>query len=196
MGVKRRRSIRFRKTKRLYVIATEGAETEPTYFRMFRPGREGDFRIKVLGNPGHKSAPGEVVGRLLAFDRKRQPGANTEYWAVIDRDSWEEAAIAEAADMIRGRRGYHLALSNPCFELWLYLHLRDNRPFSDSSDCQRALGDTWEGFLKSGYDPSPLIGGIEDAIRRAKALAADADPTEPWPINQGTHVYRLVEQLC
>jgi hypothetical protein len=22
--------------------------------------------------------------------------------------------------------GFHLALSNPCFELWLYLHVRDS----------------------------------------------------------------------
>ena len=195
MGIKQRRTIRFRKTKRLYVIATEGAETEPTYFRLFHPGRDGDFRIKMLGNPGHKSAPGEVVGRLIDFQRRRQPGANTEYWAVIDRDSWEESALSEAFDRISGRSGYHLALSNPCFEFWLYLHLRDNRPFSDRSDCQRALGEIWEEYRKSGYDPTPLRDGIDVAIERARALAEEANPSEVWPLTQGTHVYKLVEKL-
>jgi len=61
--VKTRRSA-FKKTKRLFVVATEGAETEPIYFQEFHPGRDGGFRLRILGNPKHKSRPVEVVQRI------------------------------------------------------------------------------------------------------------------------------------
>jgi len=196
MGIRRHRPVRFRKRKRLYVIATEGAKTEPTYLRLFTPGRDGEFRLRLLGNPGHKSAPGEVVERLLDFEARTQPGQNTEYWALIDRDSWEESAISEANALVKGTPRFHLALSNPCFEFWLYLHFSDSRPFLGSDECRRALQKVWKDYRKSGFDPAPLVDGIPDAIRRARELAATAAESEPWPAMQGTHVYRLVEKLC
>jgi hypothetical protein len=85
------RRVGFKKTKRLYVISTEGAETEPIYFQEFRPSRDSTFRLRILGNPAHKSQPVEVVQRLLDYERRERPGANTEYWAIIDRNDWSDS---------------------------------------------------------------------------------------------------------
>ncbi len=183
----------FKKTKRLFVIATEGAETEPIYFAEFHPGREGGFRLKVLGNPRHKSRPIEVLNRLLDYEMRERPGPNTEYWAVIDRDAWNPAELDEVSREIAKRENYHLALSNPCFELWLWLHLKPNRPFFDRHDCQRSLCREWSEFAKGAYDAAMLMPLVPVACERAKAI--DEEPEKPWPTEQATRVYRLVERL-
>ena len=183
----------FKKTKRLYVIATEGAETEPIYFQEFHPGRDGAFRLKILGNPNHKSRPTEVVQRLIAYEKRERPGKDTEFWAVIDRDAWTEQELRSAWDLIAERKNYHLALSNPCFELWLWLHRKPNRPFYDRHDCQRALARDWPEFSKSSFEASSLIAVVPVAIHRAEEMDTALD--EPWPAHQGTRVYRLVRQL-
>lgn len=182
----------FKKTKRLYVISTEGAETEPIYFQEFRPGRDGGFRLKILGNPNHKSNPADVVQRLIEYERRERPGPKTEYWAIIDRDAWQEADLRAAYDLASERKNYHIAMSNPCFELWLWLHRRPSRPFTDRHDCQRSLEREWPGFSKSSYDASDLMPLVSLACERAEALLEDAGP---WPQAQGSHVFRLVRQL-
>lgn len=189
----RARRSAFKKTKRLFVVATEGAETEPIYFQEFHPGRDGSFRLKILGNPKHKSRPVEVVQRLMEYEKRERPGADTEYWAVVDRDAWPESELREASELITARNGYHLAMSNPCFELWLWLHLRPNRSFSDRHDCQRALAREWPDYAKSSYDASILMPHVPDAISRAGEL--DDRPDDPWPEQQATRVYQLVEKL-
>ena len=183
----------FKKTKRLFVIATEGAETEPICFQEFHPGRDGAFRLKILGNPNHKSRPTEVVQRLIAYEKRERPGKDTEYWAVIDRDAWTEQELRSAWDLIAARENYHLALSNPCFELWLWLHLHPNRPFFDRHDCQRALQREWPEYTKSGYDASALMPHVPAAISRATEL--EELPYTHWPQQQGSRVHELVSRL-
>jgi len=195
MGVKRRRKTGFRKTKRLFVVSTEGAETEPTYLSLFAPGREGNFRLKVLGNPAHKTKPTEVVGRLIAFEKKEKPGPNTEYWALIDRDAWTEEELAEAFAMVKERKNYFIALSNPCFEFWLFLHHRNPEEFHDRHYCQQRLQEIWPEYDKAAFDPQELASSVDIAIERASLIADNAPAEESWPQKQGTHVFRLIEKL-
>jgi len=183
----------FKKTKRVIVLSMEGTETEPIYFSEFHPGRDGGFRLKLLGNPNHKSRPLDVLQRLLDYERRERPGPNTEYWAVIDRDAWSEDELDEVSREIAKRENYHLALSNPCFELWLWLHLKPNRPFSDRHDCQRCLCREWPEFAKGNYDAAMLMPHVLRACERAKEL--DVTPDAKWPDEQATWVYRLVERL-
>ena len=190
--MKTRRSA-IKKTKRLFVVATEGAETEPIYFQEFHPNSEGGFRLKILGNPKHKSRPVEIVQRLLEYERRERPGPDTEYWAIIDRDVWPDSELQEAWKLLAVRDGYHLALSNPCFELWRWLHLRPNRPFSDRHECLRSLAREWPDYAKSSYDAAALMPFVTEAITRAAGL--EEDPGDAWPAAQGTRVYRLVENL-
>lgn len=187
-----RRRAGFKKTKRLYVLSTEGAETEPIYFQEFRPGRDGNFRVKILGNPNHKSNPVDVVQRLIEYERRERPGGNTEYWAIIDRDAWPEADLHAAYDLARGRKNYHVAMSNPCFELWLWLHLRPNRPFADRHDCQRSLEREWPAFSKNDYPAAELLASINTACERAENTTTSGTD---WLRAQGTEVFKLVRKL-
>jgi len=190
--VNRGRRAGFKRTKRLFVLSTEGAETEPIYFQEFRPGRDSLFRLKILGNPSHKSHPLEVVRRLLEYERRERPGRNTEYWAIIDRDTWAESDLRVAYDLANSRANFHIAMSHPCFELWLWLHLRSNRPFIDRHDCQRQLEREWLQFSKSAYPAAELMPLVSTACRRAEEITA---PVGELLDAQGTQVFELVRKL-
>ena len=51
--------------------------------------------------------------------------ADDELWLVIDKDRWTEAMLSRVATECAQDEYMHMALSNPCIELWLLLHLVD-----------------------------------------------------------------------
>ncbi len=191
------RRVGFRLTKKLFLIASEGAETEPCYFEelKLRVSRDSIIRLKWVANPKHKSHPKAVLKRLRAAAKDEGTKLGDELWLIIDRDAWNEADLDEVCNDAK-KHGFHVALSNPCFELWLYLHHQDNRHFIDRHQCQRELGNVCKSYAthgKSGYDAKSLVAEIDKAIIRAKKL--DARPHDPWPRTQATRVYLLVEKL-
>jgi hypothetical protein len=186
----------FKDPKKFFIISMEGKETEPRYFEEFKTPRESNIQIKLVPNPNHKSKPKEVLKRLHDYFRRNALREGDEGWIVIDRDAWEENELTQVCQDA-DKAGYKVAVSNPCFELWLYLHLHDNRPFNDRHDCQRGLAQVLSNYLpdkKGSFDVDQLLPGVANAIRRA--LRLDTEPHLPWPRNQGSRVYQLVALLC
>lgn len=103
----------------------------------------------------------------------------------------------------------HMALSNPCIELWLLLHIIDvslltpeeqlqcleNRRKSKSADpyLKVRLRQEMGAYHKAAYDAKMLIANVETAIERARAL--DKNLTDRWLQTLGTRVYLLVESV-
>jgi hypothetical protein len=190
-----RRRIGFEKPKRFVVIAMEGAETEPRYFEEFKPSREAETQIKLVSNPNHKSKPKEVFNRLAVAFRPYSIKRGDEAWMVIDRDAWTDEELHEVYGAAQAA-GFQIAMSNPCFELWLYLHLRDAKPFMDRHHCQRELAAILHEYTperKGDYDAASLVKAVRAAAARAKL--GDSSPYDVWPKQQATRVYRLVERL-
>lgn len=189
MPRKPRRS-RQRKSKYLFVVATEGYRTEPIYFHYFNPEPGGGgCRFDVL-NHRNKNHPDELIDRLVAYRDRKKPGKRAEYWAVFDKDEWSEEQLDGFCARAR-REKIQVALSNPCFELWLYLHLAENRPFVQRREIDAALAGRLGSYHESDYEMPPIALGLQDAIRRAEDL--DTQPDAPWPRQQGTRTYRLMQ---
>jgi hypothetical protein len=116
----------------------------------------------------------------------------SELWLVIDVDNWGEQQLDVVCHECQ-RLGFHVAVSNPCFELWLVFHQEKPKtpPIIDACihELKRILGQ----YTKAEYDVSKLLPHIEIAIKHARHL--DRDSIQAWPHETGTHVYRLVEQL-
>ena len=189
-----RRNVAFEDRHRFLIIAIEGVETEPRYFMEFRTSREARIQMKLVPNSNHKSSPEEVLERLIYYFR-RNGMRGDEGWIVIDRDAWTETELNNV-HREANERGFYVALSNPCFELWLYLHLCDARPFNDRHDCQRGLAGVLVGYspdTKGAYDAPWLIANVTRAIERAKGL--DEEKQNTWQRRQSTRVYKLVERL-
>lgn len=49
--------------------------------------------------------------------------SDDELWLVIDKDRWTDAMLSHVAKECAQDDYLHVAMSNPCFELWLLLHL-------------------------------------------------------------------------
>ena len=182
----------FVRDARIFVIAVEGEKTEAEYFSLFESTR---VHIEILpaGADG-LSAPKHVLERLVKFEEQFDFDKNDERWLVLDVDRQREQFLDEVTQVAR-ESGYSLAISNPCFELWLLLHFQDADPADIS--CA-AVTERLRPYV-SGYSKAKLklgfytIDRIREAVARAKA--GKGQQGTRWPDFPGTHVYKVVEKL-
>jgi hypothetical protein len=175
----------------LFVIATEGAKTEKQYFGMFYDSR---IKVEVLatGEAGD-SAPQHVIKRLNQFAQKYDFGEGDTLWLVLDVDRWGPENLSLVCREAQ-QKGYGLAISNPCFEVWLCLHLGDLNPEDRScKDFKQRLKLELEGYNSSKIDTTIFQDHVQGAIDRAKSLHSDS--TQNWPPTPGSHVYRVVDLI-
>ena len=182
---------------RLFLVGVEGEVTEPLYFDGLQ--RHGVFRsgvhVQVLPTERGESAPSAVVDRVdaarSAIDGWRDMDA---CWVVIDRDRWKDKMLAEVATLC-AQKDYGLALSNPCFELWLALHHADVEARTTKDELVSLLKTHTTYANDKRIDPTAFTRAhVESAIERADAL--DSAKHERWPSKApGTHVYKLAREL-
>jgi hypothetical protein len=152
MGRQRREFVRrggFRDAT-LFVIASEGAVTEPRYLKGLK-ARWHNPRIHphVLERDDPSlSSPEHVLEELDRFCREYSLQEGDQLWLLMDRDfqSWKPAMISAIAQECQSK-GYFLAVSNPCFEIWLLLHFEDVPNQADTR--KQELAENKDGHLKS-----------------------------------------------
>lgn len=182
-------NVPYQRDTRLIVIAAEGRETEKQYFAQFGDKR---VHVKVLATgKDNQSAPEHVIERLTRFRDEYQIGGDDELWLMVDVDRWNLAKIAQEAV----QRGYQLAISNPCFEVWLLCHFQE--PPAEASVCQ-PIEDALRAALGGSYNKSKLnisqfVDRLDFALSRAERL--DVNPKDRWPQSVGSHVYRVVRSI-
>jgi hypothetical protein len=174
----------------LIVVATEGSITEKIYFEEFRFT---NLQIKVIPSQGGKSSPNHIFENVETFKQKYELGQGDQLWIVIDVDRWPKATLSEVSKNAR-QKNINLAVSNPCFELWLALHFVDNlpdpiSPSSLNSHLRTALGS----YSKTKYDAAQFVDTIDTAIERAEEL--DIAAKDRWPQSTGTHCYKLAKVI-
>ena len=192
----------------LIVVAAEGEAAEQRYFLgIVDKLEEQGTQLKLLVLPpreGGHSAPKHVLKQLSDYETNFGLGEDDDLCLVIDRDrqSWTEEQIAWVAQECANKQ-YLLALSNPCFELWLLLHHVDVNSLSEKQkqEIYENKNDHLKkevSRVKGGYKSSRLK--LEDfwdftdiAIARAKAL--DTEPQYRWPNTVGTRVYLIIEKI-
>jgi hypothetical protein len=193
----RKRIVR-KKPSYLIIIATEGEETEPQYFRLFQEPCENKIRIEILPTVEGLSSPAHVLRRMnkqvKVLKSELQFGEKDQFWLVFDFDTWCQRMFDEVR-RTASQKKYMLAVSNPCFELWLYLHYG---PVEASSSYTKPQLENMLKDTQGSYNPSNLklehyLGRIDIAIENAKKLHMDKN--EPWPYSTGTHVYLLLKEI-
>ena len=109
----------------LVVIASEDRYAVKQYFDLFKSTQ---IQFRVLETEDGKSSPEQVMTRLDQFMRDYDFGEGDQFWFVSDTDHWVESNhIQNLVEVVRQcrQKGIQVALSNPCFELWLLLHFAD-----------------------------------------------------------------------
>lgn len=117
--------------------------------------------------------------------------AYDQVWCVFDVD--EHPKLTEAIDMARAN-GIELAISNPCFELWLLLHFRDNPGAQHRHDMQAMMKAFVAGYDKK-VDFSIYESGYMDAMDRARRLQRACDADDEPHRNPSTGVPELTEVI-
>jgi len=200
----------------LIVIATEGRETEQQYFEAVRLKCVSiGSRLKVEVIPTHEhdrdpshSSPKYVLDQLSSYKKKYGLNTHDELCMAIDRDkqSWTEAELSWVAAEC-SRKQFLLALSNPCFEVWLLLHLVDVDDYNNDKKARllENLRDGRHAYIKhelarvlskavsSNIDLDDYWDNTSLAVSRAEAM--DTAPTERWPNNLGSRVYLLMKKI-
>ena len=195
---------------KLIIIAAEGEKTEETYFNGLAASYSMPSRVhvEVLNRPYGGTDPEKVLRALDDFRREYSLRANRdELWMVIDLDRWEEKMLSEVATLCDQKK-YGYAVSNPCFELWLLLHLKPLEEY-DTETLQKfkekrkvkekrhplkvELSKLLGSYNESNLDTSNFLGNVEKAIEHAKGL--DTQPEHRWTNDLGTRVYRIAEKI-
>ncbi|MEK7433688.1 MAG: RloB family protein [Cyanobacteriota bacterium] len=183
---------------KLYVIATEGSKTEKVYLdALSKHYRNSKIHIKILERlDPHNSSPNHVIEELNKFKKEYKLDSHDELWMLIDLDRWHRLFdIAQKCV----QKNFNLAVSNPCFEIWLLLHISDltnyNKNDLEKSKgyCEKELRNLLGSYNKSNPDLNHFLPNIKDAINRAKQL--DVNLQDRWPISFGSRVYKLVEKI-
>jgi hypothetical protein len=175
----------------LCVIATEGEKTERQYFEMFGHRR---LVVRILPTEAdHKSAPYHVLSRLDRFKDAHDLWDSDTLWLVIDVDHRRPKELDGVCQEAQ-QKGFSLAISNPCFELWLLLHHAETSGADATcNEIEARLQQVTGSYNKLRIEPERFRNGIRSAIDRAKQL--DVNPDSRWPAAPGTHVYKLIESL-
>ena len=144
--------------------------------------------MRVIGaGPANHSSPEQTLARAEAHVTELQPEEGDQVWLVLDTDRWSEKQLITVSRTCQDRN-WGLTISNPCFELWLYLHYADLPAGYDGSG-QNLKRDLGEVCLPGGYSPATALPNLPRAIARAKIL--DRNPDLRLPPAYVTQVYRL-----
>lgn len=179
----------------LFFIACAGDETEQLYFEELKNYIHSS-RIQIIPIPPdeHKSDPANVVE--LAKQHIDSP--NDEYWAVFDIDhNLQGPHIRNLTSALTTCNQctpiINVAISNPCFEVWLMMHVENHQLTSGVSHTQyenlaRALFGTYNKNNISSVPVSEYKRAMEEARQNRRGA-------HPWPDDFGTDIFKLLDKM-
>jgi RloB-like protein len=170
-----------REERRTVLILTNGQRTEVDYFEALKTESwvaADKVTVKFL-----RGDPNEVVNRAAAI---RDDSTYSEAWAVCDLDEFDVTAAYASAD----DHDVALALSVPCFEVWLLLHVTEKCPgFNSATQVSDYLEKHVRGWGKTKLNFTDFQAGVSAAVTRAQRLG------KPPEANPSTAVWQVIESL-
>ncbi|MFN9623343.1 MAG: RloB family protein [Cyanobacteriota bacterium] len=177
------------------LVVSEGPVTERQYVEGLGQFI-GNTGVRVVFSRQH-GVPRTIVEAAKDECQKWRAVHSEEYdevWCLFDRDSHPQF---EASIQIARDRRYHLAVSNPCIELWLWLHHRQSPGARTHTEMQKLLKDQ----VDAGYDKHIRQDFYFPNLKAAVAAAFQLDKQaiedrEPPFSNPSTSMYKLVLSIA
>jgi hypothetical protein len=197
--------------EKIIVLAFEGNDTEQIYFEEFKDSEKFNdelIYLHLLKRPKENtnSAPNHVFKKLKKEAKDEYNfNENDELWMIIDTDRWKN--ISEIIEECKKLENMFVAVSNPCFEFWLLLHiksiteysiaeldliLKNSKVTSKKNYIDVKLTEILGSYNKSNPKPERFIPYLKKAIDQAKELDSE---NEEYPKKIGSHVYKIIEKL-
>lgn len=180
------------------LVLCEGQVTEFEYFDALR--REERNQLVEVEIDFTGGAPKTLVERAAIRKRNSEEEARRardenlkydEVWCVFDVD--EHPKLPDARQQARDN-GIKLAVSNPCFELWLLLHFREQHAHIE----RKAAATLLKTYIRDYHKHVPfevLRDGYAEAVQRAEQLEKHHIDIGAEGGNPSTDVYRLTEYI-
>ncbi len=172
-------SLRMRK---IALVICEG-ETEVCYINLLKTWYKSPIRI-VSHIEGTKITPSLVEKRTKELKISQWDKVHTFLMYDMDVKAINEKLHKCKAEML---------LSNPCFEIWLLLHAKDQKAAIETDALIKELkksAPVWKNYSKSAFtdtQKSFLNNNTDVAVTRAKDLREFHNPS--------TGIYKLIELL-
>lgn len=194
-----------RKTKKRILIVVEGQVTEPIYFAGLkqRPDIREGYTITVKSGKGGSAT--QCVKKAQSEKERVDDGDPfDEIWCVLDVEDKTQRAQLDSALSVAADEGIEVALSCPCFEVWLLAHFEKTaRRVADAREMIDTLSKIWQREFQTPYtknDPrlyDRLADLTETAIENARQVREQHFPagTHRADRNSSTEVYKLVDRL-
>ena len=180
----------------------EGKNTEPEFLKQFSSMHgNGLVSVETVGAAG---APKTIVDSAAERKRELTKAARKsgdpldkqfEVWAVFDRD--EHPNIPQAFDKAHANNVY-IAYSNPCFELWPYLHFVNHSAAIHRKILQGKLKEHITGYDENSskvVDPKQIDSNYEVAKKRAISLKIRHEKVDSPMECPYTDVYVLLDKI-
>jgi hypothetical protein len=167
------------------LVVCGGVRTEPDYFNGLKQReRNPAVHVKVIG----KGVDPEGLVRHALHMQAQAAEDFDEIWCVTDVDQFDLEPTVRRAQA----EGISLAVSNPCFELWLIYHHTDcAQPIADAREAIAVLRRYVPHYMKSGLSLTDFP-DVATAIQRGRD---SHDQTRPQGPNPSSGVWRLAELI-
>lgn len=168
--------------RKIALVICEG-ETEGCYINLLKTWYKSPIRI-VSHIEGTKITPSLVEKRTKELKISQWDKVHTFLMYDMDVQAINEKLQKCKAEML---------LSNPCFEIWLLLHAKDQKTAIETGSLIKELKNSapvWKNYSKSSFtdtQKSFLNDKTDVAVERAKKLQEFQNPS--------TGIYKLIEML-
>ena len=206
----------FTHKEKIIILAFEGNDTEQVYFEDFKETYKNTdlfnddlIYLHLLNRPKSdtNSAPNHVFKKLKKEAKDEYNFKSTdELWMIIDTDRWKN--IDEIILECKKQGNMFVAVSNPCFEFWLLLHIKNINEYNLSEQklilkngktsknsrtyVEKKIIEILGAYNKSKPQTEYFLQNIENAVNQAKLLN---NPEEEYPKKLGSFVYKIIEKL-
>lgn len=178
---------------RLFIIACDDTYAPKQYFDFFKLPR---VRITVIPATAGQHSAQRVLDSLLTYEF--EPG--DQRWLVLDTDHYAQGSHLQSflpVIQTARQKGIGVALSRPCFELWLLLHHTDEAEAALHEGCKsvdEALRSVLREYNKSNLKPEHYPGdSVKQAIERCRRLDQG---TSDIPATNTSRVYRIWDAIA
>lgn len=178
----RREKVPVRKMRRLALVICEG-ETEANYINIIRKWYKSPVKI-ISHIEGARITQTLVDKRIKELKISAQDKVSTFLMYDMDVPATNTKVMSCNAELL---------LSNPCFELWLLLHAKNQKSAISTQAVLKELeksSPVWKNYTKASFTNTQkdfLRNHLEEAISRAMELRKFKNPS--------SSVYKILDFL-
>lgn len=178
---------------RLFVVACDDTYAPKQYFDAFRIAR---VQVHVVPTTDGTSAAQHVLTRVEEFKKTLED--DDELWMLLDTDHSVDGSHRHSflqAIQSAKQQGIGVAVSRPCFEFWLLLHLTDDvgrlRALTDARMAAAAMTEILETYNKTNLDITQYSSArLHQACRLGASIDAETTGGDA-PDSPTSRVYLL-----